>query len=120
MGYIDGKINIALLGWGAPKTAASAHAHSRFNTSGPDPLGFDWEGLAASRGTAGVIVAVPSFNSLGIDSVMVNDKVDKIHTQVRELDHRMCSFENSWVQFSSFMDAGREWPLYPGLVCVIL
>ena len=22
-------------------------------TSGPDPLGFDWEGLAASRGTAG-------------------------------------------------------------------
>ena len=26
----------------------------RFNTSGPaDPLGFDWEGLAASRGTVG-------------------------------------------------------------------
>ena len=27
--------------------------HSRFNTSGPDPLRFDWEGMAASRGTAG-------------------------------------------------------------------
>ena len=26
---------------------------SRFNTSGPDPLGFDWEDLAASRGTVG-------------------------------------------------------------------
>ena len=24
-----------------------------FNTSGPDPLGFDWEGLVASRGKAG-------------------------------------------------------------------
>ena len=26
---------------------------SRFNTSGPDALGFDWEDLAASRGTVG-------------------------------------------------------------------
>ena len=26
---------------------------SRFNTSGPDPLGFDLEDLAASRGTVG-------------------------------------------------------------------
>ena len=44
----------------APKTATSATRvsevtwpRSRFNTSGPDPLGFDCEGLAASRGTAG-------------------------------------------------------------------
>ena len=48
------------LGWRAPKTATSATPvsavtwpRSRFNISGPDPLGFDWEGLAASRGTAG-------------------------------------------------------------------
>ena len=38
-----------------PKLQVSAVTwpRSRFNTSGPDPLGFDWEGLAASRGTAG-------------------------------------------------------------------
>ena len=48
------------LRWRAPKTATSTTPvaavtwpRSRFNTSGPDPLGFDWEGLAASRGTAG-------------------------------------------------------------------
>ena len=59
----DDKIAIFLrppLGWRAPKTATSATQvseftwrRSRFNTSGPDPLGFDWEGLATSRGTAG-------------------------------------------------------------------
>ena len=49
--------NIRLEG---PKTATSATPvsavtwpRSRFNTSGPDPLGFDWDGLAASRGTTG-------------------------------------------------------------------
>ena len=48
------------LRWRASKTATSATPfaavtwpRSRTNTSGPDPLGFDWEGLAASRGTAG-------------------------------------------------------------------
>ena len=48
------------LGWRALKTPTSATPvsavtwpRSRFNTSGPDPLGFDWEDLAASRGTAG-------------------------------------------------------------------
>ena len=51
---------IETLGWRAPKTATSATQvsevtwpRSRFNTSGPDPLGFDWEGLAANRCTAG-------------------------------------------------------------------
>ena len=41
---------------------------SRFNTSGPDPLGFDWEGLAANWGTAGGHNGPPTMNSLGIDS----------------------------------------------------
>ena len=41
---------------------------TRFNTSGPDPLGFDWEGLAASRGTVGGHSGPPPLNSLGIDS----------------------------------------------------
>ena len=42
---------------------------SRFNTSGSDPLGFDWEDLAASRGTMGDHAKdVPALNSLGIDS----------------------------------------------------
>ena len=48
------------LGWMALKTPTSATpvspvmwSRSRFNTSGPDPLGFDWEDLAASQGTAG-------------------------------------------------------------------
>ena len=36
-----------------PHRRNSRFLRSRFNTSGPDPLGFDWEGLAASRGTAG-------------------------------------------------------------------
>ena len=46
--------------------------NSRFgghvNTSGPDPLGFDWEGLAASRGTVGGHRGPPPLNSLKIDS----------------------------------------------------
>ena len=53
-------INLQSLGWRAMKTPTSATPvsavtwpRSRFNTSGPDPLGFDWEDLAASRGTAG-------------------------------------------------------------------
>ena len=48
------------LGWRALKTPTSetpdsvvTWPRSRFNTSGPDPLGFDWEDLAASRGTVG-------------------------------------------------------------------
>ena len=48
------------LGWRALKTPTAEtpgfYGHVTtltFNTSGPDPLGFDWEGLAASRGTAG-------------------------------------------------------------------
>ena len=47
-------------GWRALKTPTSATPvsavtwpRSRFNTSGLDPLGFDWKDLAASRGTAG-------------------------------------------------------------------
>ena len=46
------------LGWRALKTPTSetpdsefTWPRSRFNTSGPDPLWFDWEDLAASRGT---------------------------------------------------------------------
>ena len=53
-------LGIRSLGWRALKTPTSATPvlavtwpRSRFNTSGPDPLGFDWEDLAASRGTAG-------------------------------------------------------------------
>ena len=44
------------LGWTATSATPVSEVtwpRSRFNTSGPDPLGFDWEGLAASRGTAG-------------------------------------------------------------------
>ena len=48
------------LGWRALKTPTSktpdfavTWPRSRFNTSGPDPLGFDWDDLAASRGTVG-------------------------------------------------------------------
>ena len=50
----------ASLGWRALKTPTSETPDlevrwpwSCFNTSGPDPLGFDWEDLAASRGTVG-------------------------------------------------------------------
>ena len=40
-----------------PKLQISAVTwpRSRFNTSGPDPLGFDWEDLAASRGSGFVL-----------------------------------------------------------------
>ena len=48
------------LGWRALRTTTSETPDSevtwpcsRFNTSGPDPLGSDWEDLAASRGIAG-------------------------------------------------------------------
>ena len=48
------------LGWMALKTPTSETPDlevmwppSPFNTSGPDPLGFDWEDLAASCGTVG-------------------------------------------------------------------
>ena len=58
-----------------PKTATSATPvlevtwpRSRFNTSGPDPLGFDWGGLAASWGTAGGHSGRPLINNLWIDS----------------------------------------------------
>ena len=63
------------LGWRALKTPTSetpvsevTWPRSRFNTSGPDPLGFDWEGLAASRGTAGGHSDCPPIKILGIDS----------------------------------------------------
>ena len=46
------------LRWRALKAPTSEHlisavtwSRSRFNTSGPDPLWFDWEDLAASQGT---------------------------------------------------------------------
>ena len=41
---------------------------SRYNNSGPDPLGFDWEDLAASRGTVSGHRVLSPLNSLGIDS----------------------------------------------------
>ena len=50
------------------RTCISVTRLSRFNTSGPDPLGFDWEDLAASRGTVGGHSGHPPWNSLGIDS----------------------------------------------------
>ena len=59
-GHLFKYLSSFTLRWMAPKTATSATPfaavtwpRSRINTSGPNPLGFDWEGLAASRGTAG-------------------------------------------------------------------
>ena len=43
-----------------PGVSAVTWPRSRFNTSGPDPLGFDWEGPAASQGTAGGHSGLPS------------------------------------------------------------
>ena len=58
--FTNKKLRHEALGWRALKTPTSATPvsavtwpRSRFNTFGPDPLGFDWEDLAASRGTAG-------------------------------------------------------------------
>ena len=60
LNWISRRIILGALGWRALKTPTSATPvlavtwpRSRFNTSGPYPLGFDWEDLAASRGTAG-------------------------------------------------------------------
>ena len=49
----DTRERIRLEGPEDPNLRYSRFRRSRFNTSGPDPLGFDWEGLAARRGTAG-------------------------------------------------------------------
>ena len=57
----QGAKTVSSLSWRALKTPTSEtpdsevtwRPHSRFNISGPDPLGFDWEDLAASRGTVG-------------------------------------------------------------------
>ena len=49
-------------------------------TFGPDPLGFDWEDLAASRGTVGGHSGPPlvkQLNSLGIDSLLGRFKSPK-------------------------------------------
>ena len=58
--FLEWKCSSFTIGWRALKTPTSATPvsavtwlRSRFNTSGPDPLGFDWEELAASRGTTG-------------------------------------------------------------------
>ena len=43
-------------------------AHASIPLAQTDPLGFDWEGLVASRGTVGGHSGPPPLNSLGIDS----------------------------------------------------
>ena len=68
-------IEIISLRWRAPKTATSATPvaavmwpRSRFNTSGPDPLGFTGRAWLQAGAQQAVIAVDPSFNSLGIDS----------------------------------------------------